>query len=379
MRSVSSRVGRGLPAVVGLLLVLAGCAKAAPVAVDGGGAPAPAAVPSGGAGEGGDAGADQGAKGGKASGKGGARPPVLVGVRTGKGVRGSGALVVLDPSNGSVIRTLDPGLAVGAAVQLSPDRSTVYYEKAIGCSGQIWKVPVAGGSPKKVVDAGNRPALSPDGTKLAYSTQTVGDSCDQGSASYGKSFALVVRSLAEGTTRRLGLPNEQLPLPSPIGRLSWNADGTKIAVSVTSVQDNEGWALRVVDPGTDEYYSGEKAAGSAVPVSGPGTATTQNRESYFREGVFLPGGGLFVVHRCCQGIDDEMSVKPRSELLQEIDPARGALRRQIAVGLTTKDHTSLDSDISGRWLLYLSGDSVMVSDAGAKPVTLTSGYQAVDW
>lgn len=317
--------------------------------------------------------AGSGSGAGKASGATN-RPKVLVGVKKGKGVRDSGSLVVLDPTTGSVMRTLDPALVVGDAVQLSPDRTSVYYEKAIGCRDQIWTVSLAGGTPKKLVE-GSLPALSPDGTKLAYSTRILGDSCIKDSGTYTASFGLAVRSLVSGNTRSLPLHPEQKVVPPPIGHLSWSPDGAKLAVSVSSSQDNEGWSLQVVDPETDTYYMGETDAGSSVPATGPGNTATPAVRLFFRQGVFLPNGHLFVVHRCCSGWDP----KTTSELLQEVDPVTGAVERQIAVGLLTADHTSLDSDVSGRWLLYLSGDRVMVAESGAEPATLVTGYQAVDW
>jgi hypothetical protein len=359
--------------VIGLCLLLSvsGCSTEAPIGLGGAGTSRPAVSVAGakaGSGAGAAAPTAHGGSGGGAD-----RPAVLVGIRTeGKKRRdGSlvevGSLVVLDPLTGSVTRTLDPKLATGDEVQLSPDRSTVFYEKAVGCFHQIWSVPVAGGTPKKIVE-GSVPAVSPDGTRLAYATQYREANCAQDLSRY----AVRVRSLDGGGTRTLAVPAEQQALPSPVSHLSWSPDGSTIAVSLSSVQDNEGWGLRVVDPGRDRYYVGEAAAGTKVPVGG---RSTPGQDAFYRQGVFLPDATMFVVRRCCSGNEGKVS----SELLEVVDPATGAVRRKIAVGLLTKDHTSLDCDASGRWLLYLSQGTVMVSGGGAKPVTLTNGYQAVDW
>jgi hypothetical protein len=311
---------------------------------------------------------------GSGSGEASGRPSVLVAVTSGKDtLRDSGAVVVLDPVTGMQRRTLVPTLAVGDAVQVSPDGATVYYEKVAGCYDEIWSVPVAGGTPR-FITAGSKPALSPDGSKLAYSTNITGDSC-AGNGSDATNLAVIVRNLRSGTEQRFPLAKDQLQLPSPVGHLSWNGDGTLLAVSIDSPQDNEGWGLRVINPATDHYYLGQSGAGTDVPPNGTGVPATA-RQTFLRQGVFLPDGRLFVVHRCCWGWPPKTTL----EHLDIVEGGTGAVARQVAVGVTTKDHTSLDADASGRWLLYLSGSTVMVSDGGATPTVLTStGYQAVDW
>jgi len=302
-----------------------------------------------------------------------ARPAVLVAVTAASNASPTGALVVLDPVTGHALRTLDPVQVLGESLQLTPDRSTVYYEKKARCQDEVWRVAVAaGGVPEKVVD-GARPALSPDGTRLAYATEPLNDDCLDGHGD-GATFAVAVRTLATGAVTRLTLAKDQWVIPSPVGRLSWDPTGTRLAVSITSPQDNEGWGVRVVTPGTDHYYLGLTSAGTDVTPVGPGNSA-HAEGAYVREAVFLPGGDLFAVRRCCTGWPPVTS----SELLQVLDPATGALKRQVAIGKLTADHTGLTSDRSGRWLLYLSGKDVMVAHEGAAVVTLTSGYDAVAW
>lgn len=104
-------------------------------------------------------------------------------------------------------------------------------------------------------------------------------------------------------------------------------------------------------------------------IAGPDPA-----DSYYREGVFLPDGQLFVNQVCCSG----EPVRDTSSLLWEIDSA-GRLYRQVAIGLTNRDHSSLDADPAGYWLLYLSGQDLFVSQDGTAPFILTSGLIAAAW
>jgi len=264
---------------------------------------------------------------------------------------------------------------LGDAVQLSPDGATVYYTRDVDCRHEIWTVPVAGGTPTRLVADGALPALSPDGTKLAYWTGPLAWHCADVHLP-ADSYAVVVRALATGATRRLTLGPDRRAIPAPVGHLSWSPDGARLAVSVGSAQDNRGWALNLVDPVRDRYYVGG-SSGIPVPSGGPATASEPAEDWFFREGVYLPGGSLLVVHRCCVNGPETQPIL--SEVVQEVDAATGAQVRQVALGIVPKDHTSLGSDASGRWLIYLSGDAVMVAPGDAKPVTLTTGYQAVDW
>lgn len=53
--------------------------------------------------------------------------------------------------------------------------------------------------------------------------------------------------------------------------------------------------------------------------------------------------------------------------------------RQVAVGFTDRDHTSLAVDRSGKELLYLSGTDLYVSDGGQRPRLVTGGVIAATW
>lgn len=292
-----------------------------------------------------------------------ARPGALVAVTT------AGQVVTLDPATGKPLKTLASG-ATGDQVSLTPGGLLVYFEAATGCFHQIGSVAVAGGVPA-IVSPGSLPTTSPDGTLLAFARQPIasltagaGNTCPA-EAYAAQSFALVIRVLATGAETVYPLPPAVVTngLPLPIGHLSWSADSKRLAVSIASAQDNEGWGVYIFDRTKDRYYV---PSAKPVPVAHP---------SYFREAVFLPAGKLFVDKVCCSGLPPKVT----SDQLLIIDPVTGATSQQIAVGLTTVDHSSLDSDRTGRWLLYLSGGDLLLSQDGAKPIKLASGILAADW
>ncbi len=284
-----------------------------------------------------------------------------------------GALVLLDPETGKPARTLRPNGVAGDALALTADGKTVYYEVGTGCEHEIWRMGTDGGTPAKITSMGSRPALSPDGTRLAYASQyflSDGFDCvpDGNSATH---FQVVVVDLATDKTQHYPMPPELVSsgLPAPVGHLSWSPDGTRLVVSITSVQDNEGWRLSVMNPSTDKSYFREDGS-TDVPLPG-----VDSNDYFYSEGIFLPNGHLFAVRQCCDGYPPHTT----SVDMLEIDPASGAHIRQVAIGLTDRTHTSLSASADGHWLLYLSGTDLQISQDGARPTTLASGFQAAAW
>jgi hypothetical protein len=287
-------------------------------------------------------------------------------------VTAGGALVVINHATGAVTRTLVTSGVIGDEISMAPGGSTVYFATHHGgCQDEIESVPVAGGGPT-VITTGLLPAISPDGTKLAFASEpSMSAGCVPDQANLTAQYKLVIRTLSSGSQTVLPMEPASAAsgLPAPISHISWAQDNTQVAVSISSVQDNEGWAVVVVDTAVARYYQGG-AGDTPVPVTGSPNA----RDSYYREGVFLPDGSLFVSRACCGGVP----VKNTSRLMWEVDIA-GALVHEVAIGYANLDHTSLAVSPSGKWLLYLAGHDLYVSRGGRRPVRLAAGLVAAAW
>jgi hypothetical protein len=288
-------------------------------------------------------------------------PPIVA-------VTSAGALEVLNPGTGTAETQLVASGVLGDEVSVSAS-DIVYFAVQHGCSDEIESVPLAGGTPAQIT-AGLLPAVSPDGTRLAYASEPNlnGNNCIPSNPDLTPLFKLEVATLATGATVSYPMvpAGQDSGLPAPISHLSWSPDGTHLAVSISAVQDNEGWNLNLVDLATAQhYFSG--AGVSYVSATGPPTP----RLSYLREGVYLPDGNLFVSRACCGGVPEHNT----SRLMWEVSPA-GTLVHQVAIGFATMDHDSLDASRDGAWLLYLGGGDLYVSRGGATPNKITSGLIA---
>jgi hypothetical protein len=289
----------------------------------------------------------------------------------------AGAVEVLNPVTGIATAVLAPSQdAIGDEIAVSPSGQTVYFAVRHGCTDDIESVPVAGGTPV-VVAHGLLPAISPDGTKLAFVREPFGAGgaprygCSGASANAGGQVTVVVRNLASGAQTTYPAPPAASTSPTPVSHLSWAADGKQLLVSVGAGQDDEGWGLAVIDTATAGYYL---PADWTPQTPGVPVASSAAAGSYYREGVYLPDGNLFVSQVCCSGVPVQIT----SSLLLEVTPS-GSLVHQVAIGFTNRDHSSLAVDPSGRWLLYLSGQDLFISAAGAPPAELTSGLIAAAW
>lgn len=294
------------------------------------------------------------------------REPGIVAVTT------AGALVRLDPSSGSVTQTLVPSGVLGEQITVSTDGSTVYFAARRGCKGVVESIPTGGGSPT-VIGQGELPAISPDGSKLAFAVEpSLTQGCVPGTANLAPLYKLVIRTVNGTAEQTLTLPPQvqEGGLPSPISYLSWADDSTRLAVSTKAVQDNEGWNVWIVNTAVAKYYVQPGTGVTFVPVTG----SPARRRSYLREGIFLPDGNLFISRACCGGVP----IHNTSRLLWVVSP-RGELVHQIAIGFANLDHYSLASDSSGQWLLYLAGHDLYVSQDGNRPSLLGSGFIAASW
>lgn len=294
-----------------------------------------------------------------------ATAPGIVAVTTG------GALVRLNPATGATEQTLVSSGVLGNEISASAT-GTLYFAVKSGCTGKIESIPASGGTPA-VIASGSVPAISPDGATLAYADEPAQqEGCLAGSTDPVSLYHLEIRKLSGGgpvTALRAVPASQDSGLPSPISHLSWSSDNVHLAVSIAAVQDNEGWGVNLVDTSRARYYLSGTGV-TSVPVTGSPTP----QQSYLREGVYMPDGGLFVSRACCGGDPPRNT----SRLMWEVG-TDGLLTHQVAVGFATVDHTSLDVSADGGWLLYLAGNDLYVSPGGARPHRLRTGLTAAAW
>src|SRR5262249_2616721 len=130
--------------------------------------------------------------------------------------------------------------------------------------------------------------------------------------------------------------------------------------------------VNIVDTSGAQYYTPIGANSSVLSVSVTGSPAPQR--SYLREGIFLPDGNLFISRACCGGVP----VRNTSRVMLGGNGAREPAR-QVAIGYPNLEHISLAADSTGRWLLYLAGGGLYVSQDGNRPSLLTRGLLAVTW
>lgn len=304
-----------------------------------------------------------------------ARPPVIVGVTT------AGALVTLNPTTGVTEQTLVPsgvtgGGQAGSAVAVTPS-GIVFFVVPNRCGSTIEEVPVTGGQ-ATVIGPGSAPAVSPDGTKLAYASapeSALGVECPSAGPDLDEWVQLKIRTLSSGATVTLAaLPAGQgTGLPHPISHLSWSADNNHLAVSISPAEDNDGYQVNLVDTAEAHYF----VAGAGV-VTVPVTGSPDHLGTVLGEADYLPNGNLIVDRFCCQGTPG-ISL---SSLLWEVTTS-GAFVHQVAIGDPAYGHSNLDSTSDGRWLLYVAhtvdAATLYVSQGGATPRALTTGIFGAAW
>ena len=158
---------------------------------------------------------------------------------------GSGRhLKVRSALTGTLIRDLgvDPG-----AITLSADGSTIYYEAASGPLDPfaIERVSVAGGQPVTVA-SGEDPAISPDGSSLAYAT--------------GDGHAVAIENVIRHTIRRVEL--------GPL--IGTNASFNNTPGVVTWLGDDR---LVAIPPQDASFYTTSPPKSSPAPTANPSTCT----------------------------------------------------------------------------------------------------------
>ena len=231
-------------------------------------------------------------------------------------------LVELDPSTGGTVRSLDVRTGEGTApVSVTPDGDAVYLSRIeTGCWTDVVRVPLDGGR-EEVLGAGEWPAVSPDGARLAYLR---GDPCriDE--------LRLWIRDLATGEE----WPAAEAPDGQRFhGAPAWDPQGVTVAVATQPVGPYG-------DPTGASHVLTAFASGPP-PTAHPGPFLLRPDDHTI--GWTAPtyaGEDLLVIEHCCD-IGTGHPVE-RSRVLA-VDPGTGQVRRTIL-------------DTAG-WLTWLEADA----------------------
>ena len=117
-----------------------------------------------------------------------ATPPGIVAVTK------AGSLVALNPATGAASQTLVSGHVLGDEISVS-GTGMAYFAVKHGCSSEIEAIPVAGGTVTSLA-VGSLPAVSPDGTKLAYASEpSLTSGCVSASPDVASQYHVAIRTL----------------------------------------------------------------------------------------------------------------------------------------------------------------------------------------
>ena len=247
-------------------------------------------------------------------------------------------------------------------VAWSAQEQAVYYVVPAGDYGTgmlpdtIWRVAVDDTTPDQMV-AGTSPSISPDGTRLAYTTPLASDAPP----------ALVVHDLDGGGERRFVAPS----VDTTIYATGFTDDDTVVFASGGPEEGPRVAALSLL--GTTDQLSDAEVLGptSAAP---PGTSWSSPDHR-------AADGLLGVVETCC-ALDAASTVGDTSYLV--VDPTGGTVLDRVALPGWMAD---AEAGPAGTEQLFLvpppdnPGPNTLLRRAGGELVEIGSGTQfiAVDW
>ena len=217
-------------------------------------------------------------------------------------VDADGRAVVLDGQTGDVRRVLVEGIEVddpsSNAIAVSPDRETVYVVRpgGTGSDSQIVRVRASGGEPE-VLTQGIAPAVSPDGTTLAYVRHV-----DTGQPGQGEP-TIRLRNLSTGQERVIDGGDLY-----GIWELAWTGDGTRIAFTAGEIRTS----VHVIARGATSLSEADRLGPADTDASWGDIAT-------------LGDDRLAVIERCCnlpQG-------SPERWRVLEVDATTGAVGGEV--------------------------------------------------
>lgn len=273
-------------------------------------------------------------------------------------VTAQGAVVLVGTSDGRAARTLAPAGSADPTRKAvrSPDGATVYFgDQAIDCGwSDLFEVPADGSRPPRAIAKGHAPAVSPDGTRLAYATA---DGC--------VGATLVVRDLATGAEVSWSVPDGRPPHPFALGGISaidWAPDNRRVAF-----QMDEHGGVHVLDTLLPGLLT---AAAPVEPRQQPADTSLGLRSWH-------PEGGLAVAVQCCRNPDGMTSERVRTT------------SRTLLVDVATNEATplladgeyawSLDLDASGEWLAWLDDGRIVMQGPDGRMRRVAEGFGAVSW
>jgi WD40-like Beta Propeller Repeat len=236
--------------------------------------------------------------------------------------KGHGQLFVMSPKGrmlGKLPATTGQYCANGLA--LSADRRSAYFSILTGdeTPPALERIDLATGE-KRQIASGLAPALSPDGTKLAFIA-----TAESSSGGYYTPAGLEILDLGSGASRLLAPPTP--PAGShkvywPAGPLNWSPDGTRIAVfagdqiRLVDVATAQDLASQLTVPGdvpdhpvSKRIYPSGPMPGTTTVAPPPGipvvtitTALPMQTTATSATPVYLDANTLVVVYDCCTGL-----------------------------------------------------------------------------
>lgn len=271
-----------------------------------------------------------------------------------------GAVVVVETVSGRRVRTLAPANSAAGATRptRTPDGVWVYYATAHGCTSgsALYRVPADGSRAPERVATGTAPAVSPDGTKLAYAA--VADDDDREPTAQCHS-SVVIRTLASGSERRF-LPTADTNSFVAYGEISlvdWAADSTRLVFQLGW----EGEGSFLLDTARHTTTRDATPVGAKRIENGLVHATWHP-----------PSGRVAAVDDCCYSSDAPRT--PRLTYL--VDPATGDATPLLEASVDPK---SLDYDPTGEFLLYVDRNGALLVAGPGPSRRLGTGYASAHW
>lgn len=267
------------------------------------------------------------------------RPSVLVGYTE------DNRLVTLDPDSGEIIRVLaegfdDPDLQIEggpfvvADISVDHERGRVIYGTCCEpASGQMFVVDLADGDVETFL-YGDRPTLSPDGTKLAYVVLQELKVLDLGTGDE-RSYPT---SAFEGSTES----GQGRQVDYVIDEIAWSPDGSQLLLATSEYGEQiSEIRLAAFDDGSDLVFASSVLASS--PLEGPERVAhplfhADGSISWVRQGVLDGDHDTAVEERVTPEGDGDIRRTPLGGMVQSrfLD-SRGVEWRLSAFGSITED------------------------------------------